>query len=477
MSLLPCATVAAPGQDFWAAYGSGGGGSTGGPITTSSLTIVNPLTPTTNAELYFLNSGTQLNLTVSDGTNTNSPLIFNQSAGGGNFNTQVRGLSVFPSPDTPRQDGSISIRNNPGTGGTSTIWNVSNYATAEPGFGNQGDLNINTTDNATGITNPVLRMTSNTQQCIFSEETVAPGYIATNGTAVGTTNGATVSLSMTPGTANTSVIVRDTSGGGPATTDSTPIFITPSRTRGPNQDFITAVQQLQVAPSSDASSSPLYTMQGTAQISITNRVSSPADSQNYVFYNPAITAGGLTQNHLMLWSYPGAGGGPYLAMDVAANGTITFPQQITFSVPPVGAGGGLAPRTTLLYNQTLSLNTPNLPSGRLLAQNFTAPATGVYLFEYQLQYSPGDTTAGVQDGFAPVVYQTDQGTNVFKAQATMPVPANNSLNWYPAYQSTTVMDTLEAGVNYTPNVYIYNNSGTLATTLVWNFAIRITSLC
>ena len=476
MSLLPCATQAAPGQDFWAAYG-GGGGPTGGALSGSQLTIVNPLTPTNTAELYFLNAGTQLNLTMSDGNNTNSPLIFNQSAGGGNFNTQVRGLSVFPSPDTPRQDGSISIRNNPGVGGTSTIWNVSNYATAEPGFGNQGDLNINTTDNATGITNPVLRMTANTQQCIFSEETLAPGYIATNGTAVGTTNGATVSLSMTPGTANTSVIVRDTSGGGPATTDSTPIFITPTRTRGPNQDFITAVQQLQVAPSSNSTSSPLYTQQGTAQISITNRVTSPSDSQNYVFYNPAITGGGLTQNHLMLWSYPGSGGGPYLTMDVAPNGTITFPNTVTFSVPPVGAGGGLTPRTTLLYNQTISLNTPNLASGRIIAQNFTAPATGVYLFEYQLQYSPGDTVAGVQDGFAPVIYQTDQGTNVVKARATMPVPANNTLNWYPGQPTTTVMDTLESGVNYTPNLYVYNNSGTLSTTLVWNFAIRITSLC
>jgi len=218
-------------------------------------------------------------------------------------------------------------------------------------------------------------------------------------------------------------------------------------------------------------------MQGTAQLSLVNRVTSPADSQNYVFYNPALTGGGLSQNHLMLFSYPGAGGGPYLAMDVAPNGTITFPNTVTFSVPPVGAGGGLTPRTTLLYDTILSLNTPNLPSGRIQAQNFTAPATGVYLFEYQLQYSPGDTTAGVQDGFAPVILQTDQGTNVFKARATMPVPANNALNWYPAYPSTTVMDTLEAGVNYTPNVYIYNNSGTLSTTLVWNFAIKITSLC
>jgi hypothetical protein len=162
-------------------------------------------------------------------------------------------------------------------------------------------------------------------------------------------------------------------------------------------------------------------------------------------------------------------------MDVFPSGNITFPNQVTFSVPPVGAGG-LAPRTTLLYNQTISLS-QTLASTRIFAQDFTAPATGVYLFEYQLQYSPGDTTAGVQDGFAPIVYQTDQGTNVFKARATMTVPANNALSWYPAYPSTTVMDTLESGVNYTPNLYVYNNSGTLATTLVWNFIIRITSLC
>ena len=476
MSLLPCATVAAPGQDFWAAYGSGGG-TTGGALSGSQLTIVNPLTPTTTAELYFLNAGTQLNLTMSDGNNTNSPLIFNQTAGGGNFNTQVRGLSVFPSPDTPLQDSSISISNNPGVGGNSTIWSIVNPATGVTGFGAQGDLDFSVTRSATGFTYPVVRMENDTQQCVFSQEPIAPGYVATNGTAMGTTNGANVSLSMTAGTANTSVIVTDTSGGGPATTSSTPIFITPTRTRGPNQDFITAVQQLQVAPSSNSTSSPLYTQQGTAQISITNRVTSPSDSQNYVFYNPAITAGGLTTNHLMLWSYPGAGGGPYLTMDVAPNGTITFPNTVTFSVPPVGAGGGLTPRTTLLYNQTISLNTPNLASGRIIAQNFTAPATGVYLFEYQLQYSPGDTVAGVQDGFAPVIYQTDQGTNVVKARATMPVPANNTLEWYPGQPTTTVMDTLESGVNYTPNLYVYNNSGTLSTTLVWNFAIRITSLC
>jgi hypothetical protein len=475
MSLLPCATQSAPGQDFWAAYGSGGGGPTGGALSGSQLTIVNPLTPTTTAELYFLNSGTQLNLTMSDGNNTNSPLIFNQSAGGSNFNTQVRGLSVFPSADTPLQDGSISIRNNPGTGGTSTIWNVTNYATAAPGFGNQGDLNINTTDISSGITYPVLRMTNNTQQCVFSEETVAPGYLATNTVAVGTAGGANVLLSMTNGTANTSLLVTDTSGAGPATTQGTPLFIQPSRTRGPNQDYMTVVQQLVIAPSSSSTSSATYTQQGTAQLSLANRVTSSADSQGYSFFNSAVTAGGLSQNHLMLFSYPGSGG-TYLCMDVAANGTITFPNTVTFSVPPIGAGGGLTPRTTLLYNQTIPLS-QTLPSTRLFAQNFTAPATGVYLFEYQLQYSPGDTTSGQQDGFAPIVYQTDQGTNVFKARATMPVPANNSLTWYPAFQSVTVMDTLESGVNYTPNLYVYNNSGVLATTLVWNFAIKITSLC
>ena len=474
MSLLPCATQSAPGQDFWAAYGSGGGGSTGGALSGSQLTIVNPLTPTTTAELYFLNAGTQLNLTMSDGNNTNSPLIFNQSAGGSNFNTQVRGLSVFPSADTPRQDGSISIRNNPGATGTSTIWNVTNYATAAPGFGNQGDLNINTTDNASGITSPVLRMTSNTQQCIFSEETVAPGYMATNTVAVGTTGGANVLLSMTNGTANTSLLVTDTSGAGPATTQGTPLFIRPSRTRGPNQDYLTAVQQLIIAPSSSSTSSADYTQQGMAQLSLANRVTSPADSQAYAFFNSALTGGGLTQNNLMLFSYPGSGG-VNLCMDVFPSGNITFPNQVTFSVPPVGAGG-LAPRTTLLYNQTISLS-QTLATTRIFAQDFTAPATGVYLFEYQLQYSPGDTTAGVQDGFAPIVYQTDQGTNVFKARATMTVPANNALEWYPAYQSVTVMDTLESGVNYTPNLYVYNNSGTLATTLVWNFVIKITSLC
>jgi hypothetical protein len=473
--------VAAPGQAFWAAYGSGGGGPTGGALSGSQLTIVNPLTPTTTAELYFLNSGTQLNLTVSDGNNTNSPLIFNQTAGGGNFNTQVRGLSVFPSADTPRQDGSISIRNNPGVGGTSTIWNVSNYATAEPGFGNQGDLNINTTDNATGITNPVLRMTSNTQQCIFSEETVAPGYLATNTVAVGTTNGANVSLSMTPGTADTSLLVTDTSGGGPATTQGTPLFIQPSRTRGPNQDFLTAVQQLVIAPSSSSTSSATYTQQGTAQLSLANRVTSPADSQDYSFFNSAITGGGLSQNHLMLFSYPGSGGGPNLCMDVSPSGAITFPNTVTFSVPPVGAGGGgLAPRTTLLYNQTISLSqTLPVPFTNIICQDFTAPATGVYLVEYQLQYSPTQTTAGVQDCFAPVLYQTDQGLNVAKARTTMPVPANNALGlaWYPAGPSITVMDTLTSGINYTPHIDIYNNSGTLATSLVWNFAIKITSLC
>jgi hypothetical protein len=412
---------------------------------------------------------------MSDGNNTNSPLIFNQTAGGGNFNTQVRGLSVFPSPDTPRQDGSISVRNNPGVGGTSTIWNITDYAAGVTGFGNQGDLEFSVTQNSSGFTYPVLQMRNDNQQCVFSQDTVAPGYLATNTVAVGTTGGANVLLSMTNGTANTSLLVTDTSGGGPATTQGTPLFIQPSRTRGPNQDYMTVVQQLVIAPSSSSTSSATYTTQGTAQLSLSNRVTSPADSQGYAFFNSAITGGGLSQNHLMLFAYPG-GGGTYLCMDVAPTGNITFPGVVTFSQPPVGAGG-LAPRTTLLYDTVLSLNTPNLPSGRLLAQNFTAPATGVYLIEYQLQYSPGDTTAGVQDGFAPVIYQTDQGTNVVKARATMTIPANNTLAWYPGYPTTTVMDTLTAGVNYTPNLYIYNNSGTLSTTLVWNFAIKITSLC
>jgi len=304
MSLLPCATVAAPGQDFWAAYGSGGGGPTGGALSGSQLTIVNPLTPTTTAELYFLNSGTQLNLTMSDGNNTNSPLIFNQSAGGSNFNTQVRGLSVFPSPDTPRQDGSISIRNNPGVGGTSTIWNITDYAAGVTGFGNQGDLDFSVTQNSSGITYPVLQMRNDNQQCVFSQDTVAPGYMATNTVAVGTAGGANVLLSMTNGTANTSLLVTDTSGAGPATTQGTPLFFQPSRQRGPNQDFLTAVQQLIIAPSSSSTSSATYTQQGTAQLSLANRVTSPEDSQAYAFFNSAITGGGLVQNHLMLVSYP-----------------------------------------------------------------------------------------------------------------------------------------------------------------------------
>jgi hypothetical protein len=279
---------------------------------------------------------------------------------------------------------------------------------------------------------------------------------------------------MTNGSANTSLLVIDTSGAGPATTQGVPLFIRPSRSRGPNQDYLTALQQLIIAPSSSSTSSADYTQQGMAQLSLSNRVTSPADSQTYAFFNSALTGGGLTQNNLMLFSYPGAGG-INLCMDVFPSGNITFPNQVTFSVPPIGAGG-LGPRTTLLYDQTLPLN-QTLSSTNLIAQNFTAPATGVYLFEYQLQYSPGHTTSGQQDGFAPIIYQTNQGTNVFKARATMPVPANNSLTWYPAYQSVSVMDTLEVGVHYTPNIYIYNNSGVLATTLVWNFAIKITSLC
>ncbi|NBW15854.1 MAG: hypothetical protein EBR82_48490, partial [Caulobacteraceae bacterium] len=158
------------------------------------------------------------------------------------------------------------------------------------------------------------------------------------------------------------------------------------------------------------------------------------------------------------------------------NGPVAFNSNVTFAIPP--PIGGLTPRTTMFYNTVLSLNqTIPSPTGQVQGQDFTAPASGVYIIQWTLQYSPGNTTAGPADAFNCVIYQTDQGSNVPKARASIPVLGLNGTVAYPSWTSMTVLDTFIAGENYTPQCLIYNRSGTLATTLVWNIAINITSLC
>jgi len=158
------------------------------------------------------------------------------------------------------------------------------------------------------------------------------------------------------------------------------------------------------------------------------------------------------------------------------NGPVAFNSNVTFAIPP--PIGGLTPRTTLLYDTTLSLpQTIPSPTGQIQGPAFTAPASGVYIIQWTLQYSPGNTTAGPADAFNNVIYQTDQGTNVPKARTSIPVLGLNGTTAYPSWTSMTVLDTFIAGESYTPQSLIYNRSGTLATTLVWNLAISITSLC
>jgi hypothetical protein len=158
------------------------------------------------------------------------------------------------------------------------------------------------------------------------------------------------------------------------------------------------------------------------------------------------------------------------------NGPVAFNSNVTFAIPP--PIGGLTPRTTLFYDTVLSLNqTIPTPTGEIQGDSFTAPTSGVYIIQWTLQYSPGNTTAGPADAFNCVIYQTDQGTNVPKARASIPVLGLSGTVAYPSWTSMTVLDTFIAGENYTPQSLIYNRSGTLATTLVWNLAINITSLC
>jgi hypothetical protein len=189
---------------------------------------------------------------------------------------------------------------------------------------------------------------------------------------------------------------------------------------------------------------------------------------------PTLTAGTITTNNVSAQSVTTNG--------VLANGNgtfnypVTFNSTVTFAYPP--ASGGLSPRTSLFYSVTVPLSqTIPSPTGQVLAQAFTAPATGVYMIQWTLQYSPGNTTAGNADAFNCVIYQTDEGTNVPKARASIPVLGLNGTTAYPSWTSMTVLDTLIEGENYTPQTLIYNRSGTLATTLVWNLEINITSLC
>jgi hypothetical protein len=210
-----------------------------------------------------------------------------------------------------------------------------------------------------------------------------------------------------------------------------------------------------------------------------NLIACPGDFSNPVLFpgyvsTPTLTAGTITTNNVSAQSVTTNG--------VLANGNgvfnypVTFNSTVNFAYPP--ASSGLTPRTTLLYSVTLPLpQTIPTPTGQIQGQAFTAPATGVYMIQWTLQYSPGNTTAGNADAFNCVIYQTDQGTNVPKARASIPVLGLTPTVAYPSWTSMTVIDTLIAGENYTPQSLIYNRSGTLATTLVWNLEINITSLC
>jgi hypothetical protein len=179
---------------------------------------------------------------------------------------------------------------------------------------------------------------------------------------------------------------------------------------------------------------------------------------------PMVYTGGVNTNSLT-----GSGTATF-------NGPVAFNSNVTFAIPPPSSG--LTPRTTLFYDVTLSLPTTiPTPTGQINAQSFTAPASGVYIIQWTLQYSPGLTTAGPADAFNNVIYQTDTGTNTPKARTSIPVLGLSPTVAYPSWTSMTVLDTFIAGENYTPQSLIYNRSGTLATTLVWNLSISITSLC
>jgi len=191
---------------------------------------------------------------------------------------------------------------------------------------------------------------------------------------------------------------------------------------------------------------------------VTNPLTTDLACANYNITGAStITTSGLTTNGNGVFNYP-----------------VTFNSTVNFAYPPAG----LSPRITLFYNQIVSLPaTIPSPNTVILAPVFTPPTTGVYIVNYGLEYETLLTTSGLNDSFAPYIAQTD-GLGINVARATIPVVGTGATgSGYAGYPGVTVLETLTGGVSYTPRIFIYNNSGTLATTNIWNFTIRITSLC
>jgi len=167
-------------------------------------------------------------------------------------------------------------------------------------------------------------------------------------------------------------------------------------------------------------------------------------------------------------------------MDVAANGTILFPNQVTFSVPPIGAGSGVPVQTAFIFTQQVTVDStiPAPDPGALITAfgTWTAPRTGIYMIEYSTNYNVGSVTGGPQDGWQYKLYQGGGiGNQIALANLTHQI--GTTLPTYASTAHTVIYVSLTAGQSYHANIDSWNISGTYATSANWYGSMNVSALC
>jgi hypothetical protein len=198
MSLVPNATFAAPGQQFYSTYGSGGGGGGGGgspttPLEASTLTL-NSANGLVTAESVVQNNGAvQTLVTISGGT----AVVASQLTGLGSpvvtdYRTTVQNLYVFPNSTNATAgsgltgDGILVISNNVSPG-LATAYSLTVPSAAE-GADPAGSLVLKGING--GTTTELLRSTGASGPIVISAPTTTAGTlgVGTNLTVGGTLN-------------------------------------------------------------------------------------------------------------------------------------------------------------------------------------------------------------------------------------------------------------------------------------------------
>jgi len=197
MSLVPNATFAAPGQQFYSTYGSGGGGGGGGgptvPLVGSTLTLNSADGLTESASVVQNNGALQTLLTPSGGT----AVLASQLTGLGvpvvtDYRTTVNNLYVFPNstnatPGSGLTGDGILVISNHVSPGLATAYSLTVPSAAE-GSDPAGSLVLKGING--GTTTELLRSTGASGPIVISAPTTTAGTlgVGTNLTVGGTLN-------------------------------------------------------------------------------------------------------------------------------------------------------------------------------------------------------------------------------------------------------------------------------------------------